>query len=261
MKYNKIGKDYNLTRRADKQLTENLIKYLAPTKTGTYLDIGCGTGSYTIELEKRGYAFIGIDPSERMLQAAIDRNNTIDWKIGTAENTGLSRESVDGIIASLTIHHWENLGLAFEELYAVLKPAGRIVIFTSTLKQMKGYWLNHYFPRMLKNSILQMPSLVKVQSALVKAGFSEIKTKKYFIQPNLADKFLYCGKHNPKIYLDQQIRNGISSFAAIANQMEVKKGLYELAAAIEAGEIQKIIDEYENQLGDYLYIIAKKPNC
>ena len=52
VKYDTIGENYNLTRRADQLLTENLIKHLAPEKDGIYLDIGCGTGSYTIELQK-----------------------------------------------------------------------------------------------------------------------------------------------------------------------------------------------------------------
>jgi hypothetical protein len=46
-------------------------------------------------------------------------------------------------IGSLTIHHWTDLKSGFSKLNKVLKPNGRIVIFTSTPKQMIGYWLNH----------------------------------------------------------------------------------------------------------------------
>ena len=166
VKYDTIGKDYNLTRKADKLLTENLIKYLAPNREGIYLDIGCGTGSYTIEFQKRGFRFIGIDPSERMLEKAMKRNTDIDWKLGSAENTGLQQNHVDGIIGSLTIHHWTNLELGFKELNSILKPNGKIVIFTSTPKQMKSYWLNNYFPKMLEDSIIQMPALSKVREAM-----------------------------------------------------------------------------------------------
>ena len=37
------------------------------------LDLGCGTGSMTIELVRRGYDMVGIDLSPEMLSAAIDR--------------------------------------------------------------------------------------------------------------------------------------------------------------------------------------------
>ncbi len=257
-KYDTIGKDYNVTRKADQLLTENLLKYLAPKKNGVYLDIGCGTGSYTNEFQKRGYNFMGIDPSERMLTEAKKRNSKIEWRLGSAENTGLSPHQVDGIIGALTIHHWTNLEKAFQELYSILKPDGKLVIFTSTPNQMKGYWLNHYFPKMLEASIIQMPALAKVTQALEGRGFEITKTEKYFIQPNLEDKFLYCGKHSPEIYFNKNIRNGISSFSSLSNQEEVEQGLSVLKLDIESGRIDQIIKEYENSLGDYLYIIGRK---
>lgn len=89
VKYDKIGAGYNLTRKADTYLIEQLLYHLKPTKNGMYLDIGCGTGNYTDELQKKGFRFIGIDPSKQMLEKAKLRNNKIDWKIGTAENIGL----------------------------------------------------------------------------------------------------------------------------------------------------------------------------
>ena len=258
VKYDKIGTNYNLTRKADKYLTEQLIHHLQPTKIGKYLDIGCGTGNYTNELQKKGFDFIGIDPSQIMLEKARLKNNKIYWKIGSAENIGLPENFVDGIIGSLTIHHWTDLKIGFSELYKVLKPNGRIVIFTSTPEQMKGYWLNHYFPKMLSDSIVQMPTLEKVKMAMKDSGIEFFGTDKYFIKPDLQDQFLYCGKQLPELYFDEQIRRGISSFSSLANQKEVEKGLSELRKDIDSGKITDIIKTYENELGDYLYIIGKK---
>lgn len=260
VKYDKIGTDYNLTRKEDKYLTEQLLHHLKPTKSGKYLDIGCGTGNYTNELQKNGFQFIGIDPSNQMLEKAKLKNNEIDWKIGTAENTGLPQNFVDGIIGSLTIHHWTDLISAFSELNKILKPNGKIVIFTSTPKQMEGYWLNHYFPKMLSDSITQMPTLESVETAMKKSGMEFLGTDKYFIKPDLKDQFLYCGKQNPELYFDVQIRHGISSFSSLANQTEVEQGLSELRKDIDSRKIKEVIKSYENDLGDYLYVIGKKPS-
>ncbi len=259
VKYDKIGTDYNLTRKADKHLTEQLIHHLKPTNSGKYLDIGCGTGNYTNELQKNGFEFIGIDPSKQMLEKAKLKNNEIDWKIGSVENIELPENFVDGIIASLTIHHWTDLEIGFLELNKVLKPAGRIVIFTSTPKQMKGYWLNNYFPKMLSDSIIQMPTLESVKTAIKNSGIELLETVKYFIKPDLQDHFLYCGKQNPELYFDDQIRHGISSFSLLANRTEVEQGLSELRKDIDSRKINDIIKSYENDFGDYQYIIGKKP--
>lgn len=257
-KYDTIGINYNSTRKADTYLTNQLIKHLNPNTKGVYLDIGCGTGNYTDAIAKKGFPFIGIDPSEVMLKKAKLLNNSIDWRIGSAEATGLEDESVDGIIGSLTIHHWRDLNNAFIELKRVLKPKGRIVIFTSTPKQMKGYWLNHYFPKMLQDSIMQMPSLETVKKAISQSGLQQKDTHAYFIQPDLEDKFLYCGKHNPELYFDEHIRNGISSFSHLSNKEEVERGLEKLKQDVSSAAIGEIMKSYENDLGDYLYVIAEK---
>ena len=258
VKYDKIGTDYNLTRKADTYLTKQLLYHLKPIKDGKYLDIGCGTGNYTNELQKKGFQFIGIDPSREMLEKAKLKSNEIDWRIGSVENIGLPQNIVDGIIGSLTIHHWTNLKIGFSELNRVLKPNGRIVIFTATPEQMKGYWLNHYFPKMLTDSIIQMQTFENVKTAMEESGFELLQTKKYFIKPDLEDKFLYCGKQNPELYFDDQIRHGISSFSSLSNRTEVKQGLSKLRKDIVNGKINEIIKSYENDFGDYLYIIGKK---
>lgn len=259
VKYDIIGTDYNLTRRADKYLTKQLLHHLKPIKGGKYVDIGCGTGNYTNKLQKKGFQCIGIDPSKEMLAKAKLKNNAIDWKIGTAENIELPDNFVDGIIGSLTIHHWTNLNSAFSELARILKPHGRLVIFTATPEQMKGYWLQHYFPKMLSDSIRQMPTLENIKTAMKANGFELLQTEKYVVRPDLEDRFLYCGKQNPEVYFDAQTRHGISSFSNLAHRTEVEHGLSALRNDIDTGKINTIITSYENDLGDYLYVIGRKP--
>ncbi len=62
-KYDTIGNEYNQTRKPDKVLVANLLRHLEPNEDGRYLDIGCGTGNYTIQLQQKGFQFIGIDPT------------------------------------------------------------------------------------------------------------------------------------------------------------------------------------------------------
>jgi ubiquinone/menaquinone biosynthesis C-methylase UbiE len=257
-KYDKIGINYNRTRKADKYITDKLFKHLNPGKKSLYLDLGCGTGNYTVELFKKGIRIIGIDPAENMIRIARSKNSQIDWIIGTAEDTGLKDESVDGIICCLTIHHWTDMKIAFRESSRILKEDGRYVIFTSTPDQMEGYWLNHYFPVMLADSKRQMSSFEVVKEGLESTGFENIKTEKFFVSNDLHDHFLYCGKYKPHLYLNPDIRNGISSFSDLANKNEIIQGLSELAKDIDDGNIKKIIDKYENERGDYLFIICDK---
>lgn len=257
-RYDHIGNGYNNTRKADPYIVERLQYHLNPIQKGFYVDIGCGTGNYTSQLHQKDTQFIGIDPSEKMLSIAKNSYPNITWKKGNAEHISLENESIEGVVGTLTLHHWDSLEKGFSELYRIMKPYANLVFFTSTPAQMKGYWLNHYFPKMLEDSLQQMPSLEHITKAMQSAGFKDIFTEKYNVQPNLKDQFLYVGKENPKLYLNEAIRNGISSFSLLANKEEVEKGLLELEKDINSGAIHTIMDNYKNREGDYLFVLSQK---
>lgn len=257
-KYDSIGSGYDDTRRADPYLLERLLYLLNPEIGKSYLDIGCGTGNYTSALFQKGFDFIGIDPSEKMLSEAKQRNPNINWQLGTAEEIPFGNNSFDGIIATLTIHHWTSLEKSFAEISRVLKTDGRMVIFTSTPIQMKGYWLNHYFPQLLETSIAQMPAMEAIEEAIGKSGLKIVETKKYSVKDDLQDGFLYIGKNRPELYFEEKIRNGISSFMSLSNAEEVGSGLEKLKSGIADGKFEKIKQRYENAFGDYLFIVIGK---
>lgn len=258
IKYDRIGTGYNSTRVADPYITERILHHLQPKANGRYLDIGCGTGNYTIIMADKGFNFMGVDPSEKMLNEAKLRNPDIIWLHGTAEQIPADDKSFDGMIGTLTIHHWIDLKKAFAEINRVLAHNGKFVLFTSTPEQMKGYWLNHYFPKMLHSSIVQMPSLAHVQEAIRQTELEVTDIEKYFIKDDLQDCFLYVGKNNPNRYFDETIRHGISSFSSLANIDEVEQGLSKLKKDIESQVFDKVKEQYTNNLGDYLFITFEK---
>lgn len=254
-KYDEIGLDYNSTRTADPWLTERLRCHLKPKPQCTYLDIGCGTGNYTIALQEEGTKFIGIDPAQSMLSIAEKKSTSISWKKGSAESIPLPDNAVDGIIGTLTMHHWADLHAAFKDLKRVCS-SGTIVLFTSSSSQMEGYWLNHYFPEMLMASAAKMPEISVIIEAMQAADFVVEKTEPYFVREDLEDLFLYAGKHRPLFYIDSEIRKGISSFSDLANTEEVEEGIMRLKFDIATGEIEQVMRRYQNEDGDYMFIVG-----
>jgi ubiquinone/menaquinone biosynthesis C-methylase UbiE len=259
--YNTIGTGYNNTRRADPFLTQKLYGFLAPKPGNLFLDIGCGSGNYTVALADRGLSFYGVEPSEKMLELARCQNSHICWMQGTAEQMPAADGHFDGAIATLTMHHWTDLNKSMLELCRVLRPGGKLVCFTSTPAQMAGYWLNHYFPVMLDRSMRQMPAFERMEEALQPTDLRVTYTEKYLISDDLVDCFLYAGKNRPWLYLDENIRKGISSFQALANQTEVAQGLAALEADLANDQFTTIKERFNNDNGDYLFIIATKNEC
>ena len=256
--YNSIGTGYNNKRTADHYLAERLYENVVSGSKGIYLDIGCGTGNYTIALQNKGLEMWGIDPSSKMLETATAKSDTCQWALGRAENIPVVDNFFEGITGILTLHHWKNFTAAFKELYRVLKPGGKMVFFSSTPQQMENYWLNHYFRAMLQDSIEQMPSYETIAAAAGKAGFTMLPAETYSIQDNLQDHFLYVGKNRPELYFDDAVRSGISSFASLANAKEVAEGLAQLRTDIDNRTFEDIRARYNDAGGDYIFIKAIK---
>jgi ubiquinone/menaquinone biosynthesis C-methylase UbiE len=257
-RYNKIGKGYNLTRQADPHISDRLYELLSPRKGEFYLDIGCGTGNYTIELNRRGLKFYGVDPSDKMLEEAKFRSQKIFWLNGSAESIAVENNYFGGAIATLTMHHWDNLTMAFSEISRVLKSGARLIVFTALPDQMENYWLCYYFPGMMKRSIQQMPSFGTIVNALRDTGIKVTGCEKYIVGPMLKDFFLYAGKERPDAYLDDALRNSISSFTQLAQLEELKDGLRQLALDLVNGDIKKVRKKFDDSEGDYIFLILEK---
>jgi ubiquinone/menaquinone biosynthesis C-methylase UbiE len=256
--YDQIGQDYNLTRRADPYIAQRLYEFLMPVAGGNYLDIGCGTGNYLNALAAKGLTICGADPSAEMLAQAIRNNPSATFVTAGAEQLPYDTEHFDGIMAVLTIHHWQDMMAGLREINRVLKKSGRLVLFTFTPEQMRGYWLYHYFPIMIERCMLTTPPLAEMESRLRDCGFSHVASEPYFVRENLQDHFLYSFKHRPEKYLIQEVRKGSSGFRLLSDPAELAVGLVRLKQDIETGEIKKILTQYENDQGDYLFMIAHR---
>jgi len=256
--YDKIGIGYDTTRKADPYILSKLNQFLEIKENKNYLDVACGTGNYTSEMAKFGGNWSAFDQSEVMLSEAKQKSKLVQWSKYNVENTNFESSYFDGAFCSLAIHHFPNLSKAFNEISRVLKPSARMILFTAIPEQMYGYWLNEYFPNMMQASCDQMPSLTAIESAINKHGLTIESTQPFFITSELQDFFLYSGKQRPEIYLEKPVRDGISSFRNLCSKKELEAGLSTLQSDIETGAINDVIQKYNNDIGDYLFIVISK---
>lgn len=255
--YDRIGRNYDATRRADAYLVSRLAINLNIKRGGIYLDAACGTGNYTRALaEQTGGVWHGLDCSRQMIGAARRKSDSVKWHLADAASLPFANEFFDGAICTLAIHHFESLPLAFGEIRRVLKVKGAFVIFTATPEQTRGYWLAEYFPAAIEKSADALPDLKTISKALREAGFASIKTESYEVREDLQDLFLYSGKYTPELYLDERVRANISTFALLADAGETEAGCRRLAADIKSGQIQSIIERHK-QTSDYIFVVAR----
>lgn len=255
--YNTIGKGYDITRKADPHIVNQLMTLLNAKSQAQYLDIACGSGNYTSALATQGLKIDGVDISDEMLNNAKKKYPHVSFYQGDAHHLPFEDNGYQGAICTLATHHMSDHSQAFCEAYRVINQ-GQFVIFTSTPAQMKQYWLWHYFPMMMEDASDRMAHYDDLEMALTQAGFKDIQSYPFFVTNELQDLFLQSGKYRPHMYLDFLIRQGISSFHLSVNADELAQGLARLSKDIETGDINDIIHQYESDVGDYLFMVGSK---
>jgi ubiquinone/menaquinone biosynthesis C-methylase UbiE len=255
--YDRIGVGYDTTRQADPYVLSRLIHHLRPRADGRYLDVGSGTGNYTIAMHQAGVQIRGLELSATMLVRAKEKCSQIAWHNARAEAIPFASGSFDGATCTFVHHHMADPAAAFKEVHRVLTPHARFVILNCTVEQIRHYWLSEYFPRMMEKAIAPYVRFVTVD-VLESAGFRIAYEEKYDVTPDLKDFFLCCGKLQPERYLDPRIRSGISSFADAPDQKEIARGVQHIADDIKSGSINDVIRKYAWDGGDYMFTVAER---
>ena len=94
-------------------------------------DIGSGTGFISEGLIQAGLQVIAVDQSEAILKEMKRKFadiETIDYRVGQAQNLPISDETVDYAFANMCLHHVESPPEAIAEMVRILKPASKLVI-------------------------------------------------------------------------------------------------------------------------------------
>jgi SAM-dependent methyltransferase len=112
----------------------------------TIADIGSGTGISSIQFVEDGFRVYGIEPNDDMRKAAEhlfrNRSNFISLS-GTAENTGLTPESVDLIVAGQAFH-WFDTESSRREFRKILRPPGNVFLIWNKKGRKPGF-MESYF--------------------------------------------------------------------------------------------------------------------
>jgi len=255
--YDEIGVDYDSTRSADPFIASRLLHHLAWPGDAFCLDVGCGTANYTIALADKGVRIAGIDASETMLARARRKRPSLACLRAHAEEMPFASETFASALCTFVHHHLSDPVAAFKEVWRVLRPRARFVLFNCAVEQIRHYWLWEYFPRMMEQAMAPYLRL-QTTDALGAAGFRILGQEAYSVTEDLRDWFLQCGKNHPERYFDPRVRAGISAFAAACDREEIERGLSMLRRDMASGRFAAIRTRYDWSGGDYTFTIAER---
>ncbi len=139
--YNCMADDYDyskylyLTRKMEKS-EERITSMWIRKLSSPVLDVGCGTGRYTINIARSGQKVVALDISLNMLRITQKKArkygvlNTIDLILADGEHLPFKDGSFNSLICTLTFNHFENCEEAAREFSRVLKKDGVCIIST-----------------------------------------------------------------------------------------------------------------------------------
>jgi len=155
-----------------------LFELINPSPGMTMLDIGIGTGLFTLEFSRRGVSVSGIDPSEKMI--AIARKRGLNAIRGEGEHIPFPDNSFD-VVLSMTSMEFSGLPDRFvSEMVRVARPSAAIVVAVLNLispwgikRRIKGLFKENIFNSAhfytfweLKRLLWRHLSLVNVTSSV-----------------------------------------------------------------------------------------------
>lgn len=228
--YEDIGKDYNANRRADSRVVERLIGLLNLPQGSRIADVAAGTGNYTNAVADAGYHLVGIEPSHRMARQAAHHEH-VNWALGVGESLPLGDGSVDGIMLTIALHHFESLAAAGVEMRRVC-PAGPIVLFLIDPRRAQPFWFADYFPQIRARMFETYRPIEEVERLMFPGEACEVVT--FALPHDFTDQNMHSGWNRPEIYLDPVARQNMSPFA-LATTNEVESGISRLGADLTSG--------------------------
>lgn len=235
--YDSISRSYDVGRAAKPEMVKKLIRVLQVDKNSHLLDLGCGTGNYTAELQKAARSVIGIDISKGMIEQAKAKFPHLQFLCCDVTHLPFDSETFDGAFAIQVLHHVKDKETFLREAYRVLHKGGHMAIDTCTHKQMQACWYYYYFPQGLEKDLARIPDSKEITSMLEKARFSDIGIEISYVDVSV--------DHNmPKRYLDKNYRNSISTFALLSDE-EIDVGCEKIKSDIASGNIENVIQKFE----------------
>ncbi|MGN6474213.1 MAG: class I SAM-dependent methyltransferase [Mycobacteriales bacterium] len=238
--YDAIGTTYTVTRRTDARIAAQIWAALGDARS--IVNVGAGTGSY----EPADRRVVAVEPSAVMRS---QRQPGAAPCIGaTAEALPFSDQSFDAAMAIATIHHWRDPIAGLREMRRV---AGRVVVFTFDLNRLGDFWLTRdYLPELL--GMLGDHPTLEEQAATIGARIEPI-----WIPWDCADGFFEAYWRRPKMYLDEDVRRGISVWAKVGVDIEqraVRRLGDDLASGRWAERNRELLDRDAADLGLRLLI-------
>ena len=190
----------NIDKRWRKLVSQKL-KDVLENKNALVLDVACGTGDLSLELQKDARAKVfGTDFCRPMLTIAFDKNaknhTAIPYTEADGMNLSFADASFDAVTIAFGLRNFSNWQAGLRELHRVLKVGGKLVILEFSTPIVPGFrqafqfYFSSILPRIggavsgsrgayeyLPDSVSKFPDQKNLARMMRETGFSDVEYK------------------------------------------------------------------------------------
>ncbi|NBI05848.1 class I SAM-dependent methyltransferase [Senegalia massiliensis] len=182
--------DTKMGNFVDKVETKCAFDLFKPFKGMKVLDIGCGTGNFSIRLKELGCEVIGVDISDEMLNVARkkakEKNLDIDFLNMDIYNLEFDNESFDAVFSMAAFEFIKDTKKAIDEVFRVVKPNGQILVGTINKDSSWGkLYLSEDFQ---KNSVFKHAEFKTIEDFIGIQSDNLVETKECLFIPPCTEK-------------------------------------------------------------------------
>lgn len=184
-----------------RRLVSKKLKDVLDREDALVLDVACGTGDLSVELQTSGKAkVVGTDFCRPMLEIAYDKNTKNQTSIPYIEADGMNLSFADNTFDAVTIafglRNFSNWQDGLVELHRILKKGGRLAILEFTtpvvpgFKQIFNLYFTQILPRIggavsgsrgayeyLPDSVSRFPDQKGLVEMMEQTGFTDVEYK------------------------------------------------------------------------------------
>ena len=144
--FGKAAETYDKHAAFQRDVGRRLLAKLPDNLTGKrVLDLGCGTGYFSLQLKERGAEVVCGDISQAMLDKAVQRcgKERMRYVLADAESLPFDDASFDYVYSSLALQWCTDLSFPLREIRRVLKKEGRgcfATLVDGSLNELRQAW-------------------------------------------------------------------------------------------------------------------------
>ncbi len=238
MDYDAWALKYDETRGVSPSVLGPLLKALGPPAGRSVLDIGGGTGNYTVAFRDAGFRAIHCDPSPGMARPAASK----DLRVAVADGQALPFRdgAFDCAIAIKVLNHVADRRAFAREARRVIR-SGPLVLVHATKESIEGNWICYYAPSLRTQERFE-PESATVE-ALTTAGFSDVRVTRVRYT-DMADGSAQALKRFPNTFLSDEHIMNTSLFSRLP-EPERRSVLAAIRRDHHSGRLRDVMAEYD----------------